>query len=128
MIINQQTDLKLQFDSVILNLPEIGLNTKTYLTMGTDAGALKKFVNRVYSISTLEGIKKETVGSNTFYYDQEKLIKVEEYMTESSKTLYADWYYADDKPLYYTPQSDKAEERANFLLTLSKSMLEQFKK
>jgi hypothetical protein len=35
------------------------------------------------------------------------------------------WYYADDKPIYYTFKSDKSQARAELLLTMAKVMLEK---
>ena len=67
-------------------------------------------------------------SSNTFYFDQGKLIKVEEYMIKDGKEQHADWYYADDKPLYYTFQTDRSEERAAFLLNMAKVLIAQIQK
>jgi hypothetical protein len=44
---------------------------------------------------------------------------------EDGKKQHADWYYADDQPLYYTLKSDKAEGRAALLLTMAKAMQQQ---
>lgn len=128
MIINQQTNLKVQHDSIIQDHPEMGLNIKTYLTMASDSTEIKKYVNNVYTINVENGITKQMNSSTTFYFYQQKLIKVEEYVMESGKAKYIDWYYSEDKPLYYTLQYDKAEERAFFLLTTAKSMLQVLKK
>ena len=65
------------------------------------------------------------ITSNTFYFDQDKLIKVEEFGIEGEKKLFADWYYSENKPLYYTYQSDKSESRAALLLTMGNNMLKQ---
>jgi len=37
------------------------------------------------------------------------------------------WYYDGDKPIYYTLKSDRAQERAELLLTMGKAMVEKIK-
>lgn len=68
------------------------------------------------------------VHFKTFYFDQGNLIKVEEYIIEKGKEQHADWYYADDKPLYFTIRSERSEERAALLLNMARTMLKQFQK
>jgi hypothetical protein len=92
--------------------------------MVTDGTELKKYVNNVHATTQENGTTKQMVSTNTFYFDHNKLIKVEEFATQGDKKMDMLWYYADDKPLYYTFKSDKAQERAELLLTIAKSMLE----
>ena len=49
-------------------------------------------------------------------------------MIEGSDKKVMDWYYSEDKPLYYTLKSEKAEERAKLLLNISDAMLKQIQK
>lgn len=122
--INAST-LPLQRDTLIQDHPEMGLKVTTYLTMIINGSDLIKYVNNVNTTMMENGFVRQMTGSNTFYYDHNKLIKVEEYIIEGDKKGEADWYYSDDRPLYYTLQSDKAEARATLLLTMSKVMLKQ---
>lgn len=101
---------------------------KTYLTIALDRGKLRKYVNQVYTTRLENGISKQMIGSNIFYFDQDKLIKVEDSMIEGEKKFHADWYYSENKSLYYTFQSDKSESRAALLLTIADGMLKQFQK
>jgi len=117
--------LPIQRDTLIQDYPELGLKMITYLTMVANGGELFKYVNNVNTTRLENGVTRQMTGANTFYYDHNELIKVEEYLLEGDKKSTADWYYSEDKPLYYTLQSDKAKERAAFLLTLSKTMLKQ---
>jgi hypothetical protein len=122
--INSST-LPIQRDTLIQDYPEIGLKMTIYLTMIVSEGELIKYVNYVNSTRVEKGVTQEMTGSNTFYYDHNKLIKVEEYLLEGDKKITFDWYYSNDKALYYTLKSDKAEDRATLLLSMSKTMLKQ---
>ena len=123
-VINQ-SNLVIQNDSILQDRPELGLAMKTYLTMALDGNKLKKYINKVNSVRLEKGISKQMTASNTFYFDQDKLIKVEEFVIEGDKKLYFDWYYSENKPLYYTYQSEKSESRATLLLTMANGMIKQ---
>ena len=97
----------------------------TCLSMIVNDGELLKYVNQVNMTMQEKGVTRKMTTSNTFYYDHNKLIKVEEYGIEGDKKMTVDWYYSDDKPLYSTVPPGKAGDRATFLLTLSKTMLKQ---
>ncbi len=120
--------LKTQYDSILQNHPELGLKMKTYLTAVTNGEELKKYVNKVNSEIKENGKVKKMNSSSTFYFDQYKLIKVEEFANQDEKQKHFDWYFANDKPIYYTMQSDKAVERATLLLAIAEGFLKQFKK
>ena len=115
-------------DSIIRNLPEYGIYSKTYLTTIMNGKKLLKYTNDLDGATTLNGVTKSQKGSNAFYFQESKLIKVEEYFDDGEKRIDAEWYYADDKPVYYTLQSDKSEERALFLLSMSKTLLKAVEK
>lgn len=119
------SSLPVQRDTLRQDRPEMGLKMTTYLTMIVNGNELIKYVNNVNTSMIANRTIKQMNASNTFYYDHNKLIKVEEYIIEGDKRGEANWYYADDKPLYYTLKSGKAEDRANFLLTQSKTILKQ---
>ena len=89
------------------------------------ANELIKYVTYVNSTITENSIPQQMTASNAFYYNHNRLIKVEEFIIEGDKKATADWYYSEDNPLYYTFDSEKSEERATFLLTLSKTILKQ---
>lgn len=119
------SDLPVQRDTLIQDHPEMGIKITTYLTTIVNGGELLKYVNFVNSTMTENGVTRQMTASNSFYYDHNKLIKIEEYIIEGDKKGEVSWYYSEDKPLYYTLKSDKAEDRANLLLTISKAMLKQ---
>lgn len=124
-VINQSKE-GIKYDSILQDYKELGLTMRTYLTSIANGKDLKKFSNKVYTRRDVKGVTEESVSENAFYFDQKKLIKVEEYITKGDKTMHADWYYHDGKPLYYTMQSDKAESRATLLLEMAKTFLEKF--
>jgi hypothetical protein len=79
------SDYKIQRDTIKQDRPEIGLSMQTYLTMVSSGSELKKYVNNVHVTTQENGATKQRVATNAFYFDQNKLIKVEEFMTEGDK-------------------------------------------
>jgi len=120
-----QSEYQIKKDTIIQDKPEYGLKMTTYLTMKVVENQLKKYENIVYTTFNQTGTTKEITTSTTFYYDQNKLIKVEEYMIEGSSKKVMNWYYFEDKPLYYDLKSEKAEDRAKMLLNISEAMLKK---
>ena len=119
---------KTEHDTIINDVPSVGMSMKTIITAVTDNGYLKKYVNNISgSQKEQDGTTKQNSGSNAFYFDQNKLIKVEEYFIQDNEKIEAQWYYSDDKPLYYTVHNDRSEARANLLLSMAKTMLSKFK-
>ncbi|MEP6582767.1 MAG: hypothetical protein ABJA90_00810 [Ginsengibacter sp.] len=114
-----------QRDTIFQDRPELQLKMTTYLTMLVDSNELIKYVNHVNTTMAENGNTRQMTTSSSFYYFHNHLIKVEEYLIEGDNKKNMDWYYSDDKPLYYTLKSDKAEGRAELLLTISKTMLKQ---
>ena len=117
--------LPIHRDTLIQDHPEMGLKMITYLTMVVNGGELMKYVNLVNTTMTENAKTRQMTTSSSFYYDHNKLIKVEEYLIEADTKKTMDWYYSENKPLYYTLQSDKAADRATLLVTMSKGMLKQ---
>jgi hypothetical protein len=114
-----KSQLAVQTDSIIQDLPQYGIFTKTYISAyfaGTD---LVKYVNKTDGVNKSEGKTESSNTSTTFYFEKHKLIKVEDTANMNGKVVKADWYYSEDKPLYYTLKSERAEERASLLLELA---------
>lgn len=122
-VINNDSNLKTHTDSIAHDVPAIGFLMKTYLTVVTDSGQLKKYVNYSLGTQNVNSVSKRTTTSSSFYFDKDKLIKVEEFIIEDDTENHADWYFADDRPLYYTVKNDRSDERAILLLDMSKNML-----
>lgn len=122
--INNST-LPVQRDTIIQDRPELGLKMTTYLAMIVSDKELMKYLNFVTTTMNDNGKPRQMKTSNTFYFHNNKLIKVEEYIIEGDNRKNTDWYFSDNKPLYYTLQSEKAESRANLLLTIADATLKQ---
>lgn len=122
------SDFKIQYDSISQDMPQLGLWTKTYLTVILDGDELKKYVSRGNATRLENGVMTKTITSTLFYFAKGKLIKVEEFMIAEEKIQTLHWYFSEDKPLYYTLRSDKAEERADLLLGMADSMLKRVQK
>ena len=116
---------KSQTDTIRNDQPQLGLSMLTYLTVVTEGSELKKYVNNLHGTRQENGTTKQMVTTNTFYFDHNKLIKVEESGTQDDKKMEMFWYYEDDKPIYYTLKSERAQERAEMLLTMAKTLLEK---
>jgi len=119
------SDLYTQRDSTVQDYPALGLYMKTYITVMRYDKELKKYSQIVKGTRKEDQVTKHSIGGSAFYYDQNKLIKVEEFMIEDGKENKMEWYYADDKCFFHSFKSDKAEDRADFLLKLSNSILKQ---
>ncbi len=119
------TNLPVEKDTLIQNLPELGLKMTTYLSMIVNNNQLLKYVNYSETLRIVNGVQQKMTVSNTFYYYDNKLIKVEEYLIESAYKRSIEWYYSNDKLLYTTFDYDKSEARAAVLLEVSNAMLKQ---
>jgi len=118
---------KIQRDTIKQDRQDLGFSMQTYLTMLTNGKEIKKYVNNVHMTRMENGVSKQMIMENAFYYDQNKLIKVEEYGIKDDKKTEINWYYSNDKPVYNTSKTGDAQERADMLLTISKSMLGKVK-
>jgi hypothetical protein len=125
-LINQSA-FNIERDTIKADYPDMGLSSTTYLTMVRHGAEVKKYVNNFHTSMKENGRTKETIGENAFYFNSNKLIKVEEFIIQDGRKLEMSWYYADDKPVYYTLQSEKSQERAQTLLTLANAILEKVK-
>ena len=74
-----------QIDSTIQDLPQLKLWMKTYLIAVTDSTQLKKYTNKVFAKREENGVLKEMKTNSSFYFDQGKLIKVEESIVEGGE-------------------------------------------
>ena len=116
---------KIEKDTILNDLPYVGISVKTHLSMILDNDQLRKYVSTAHSVKLENDVSTETVTSSAFYYDQNVLIKVEEFAMQGDDIVHFDWYYSDDKCIYYTLQSERAGDRANLLLSMSKGLLTQ---
>ena len=121
------SNFKIQRDTIKNEMPNMGISSRNYLTMVSDSNEIKKYVNSFHMTTQNNGITKKMDGENAFYFDHNKLIKVEEFVVDSDKKAEVQWYYADEKPIYNTLPPGKAGDRAEFLLKLSKTMLGKLK-
>ncbi|HLP39538.1 hypothetical protein [Lacibacter sp.] len=119
------SNLPVLADTLVQNDPEMGFKMTTFTTVIIQEGKLLKYVNLVNRSMKIDGGTKQITSSNAFYYEDNKLIKIEEYFIENNKKKTADWYYADEKPLYHTVQSAKAADRAVQLLMISNGIKQQ---
>jgi hypothetical protein len=116
------SDLPVQHDSTSKDYPGLGLKIKTYLTAMLDSKELKKYVSKTKTTQIEDGISKEMNAGTAFYFDKNKLMKVEEYALQGEKETIFAWYFNNDECIYHTLQSDKAESRASLLITMANAI------
>ena len=128
-----------QIDSIVTIINQSNFNNTIdsvvsddyHITKVMDGIELIKYVMRILTRQQTNGVFiNEWTESTSFYFDHNHLIKVEEVMVKEDKKNILDWnhsevnwYYMGDKPLYYSLQLGNSEQRAKFLLTLSKDLV-----
>lgn len=127
--LTKHSDLPIQQDSIINDLKEYGMYSKTYISVLVDKKELKKYINKVHMKSTVNGKTEETDGENAFYFHNNKLVKVEEFMEKEGKRFSMDWYFENDKLLYsnYEGKSEKAADRPELLIEITNGLLKTFR-
>ncbi len=115
------SDFPTQQDSILQDYPGLGLSMKTYVTLITFGKELKKYAQIIKTTRTENSIPKQEMAGSAFYYDQNKLKKVEEFMLQDGKENRVEWYFSEDKCFFYSSKSDNAEDRITLLLNLSNS-------
>jgi hypothetical protein len=117
------SNLPTQRDSTLQDYPGLGLNMKKYTTIMTYGKDLKQYSQIVKTTRLENQIPSHEIAGSAFYYDQNKLIKVEEFLLKSDKENKIEWYFYHDKCFFYTLKSDKAEARIGLLLNLAYGFL-----
>jgi hypothetical protein len=112
-------------DSISQDYKDMGLSMKTYMTYVKDAGALKKYVNYVISNQQVNGVTRQMIGSTSFYFDQNKFIKAEDFAISEGKEINAAWYFDDGKCIYPEVLSEKDEKRVKTLITIGDRLRKQ---
>lgn len=110
-------------DSIVNDMPSVGMKSTIYVRMMINEGQLFRYSYKVNASNTFEGILTKMNSESTFYFDKNKLIKVEEFLVEGDKNGEAEWYYANDAPLHYTLQTEMAEFRAKLLIDMANNIL-----
>lgn len=107
-------------DSIVQNLPTLGLFIKTYLTAIFEGNKLIKYVNYVKTDRSENGITTHMTSCNTFYFDDNSLIKVEEFGMADNQVQQFNWYFKADKCLYHSLQTERSDSRSALLISMSK--------
>ncbi|MBL7740648.1 MAG: hypothetical protein JNK14_15630 [Chitinophagaceae bacterium] len=126
------SDLGTATDTVINDMPAMGLYMKTLVSVTIQDSGVVKYRNDVFGITDRGGRRDTLHVITTFYFVNGKLAKVEDYgIAEGGRSVKADWYYYNDQPLYYNAgeiKGEKAELRSKQLLFMAGMMQEQFRK
>ena len=105
----------------------MGFSSQTYLTLVSTDTELKKYTNDFHSISQENDNAKKLDWANVFYFDQNMLIKLDEFMSQGDEKFEFHWYFADEKPVYDTLTGEIGRERGDQLLKMAKSLINGFK-
>lgn len=111
------------YDSIVNDMPSVGMKSTMYVRVMINDGQLFRYSYKVNASNTIEGFLTKMNSESTFYYNKNKLIKVEEFLLEGEKKGKAEWYYADGAPLHYTLQTEMADFRAKLLLDMGNNFL-----
>lgn len=114
--------INIRRDTLKQDNAQLGFSMRTYLTSVTKDGIFVKYSNNVHTNMSQGGISKSFISTNTFYYHNRKLIKVEENMTEGEKKIEGIYYYDDDKLIHFTPDMPQFKQRGEELVLMSKAM------
>jgi hypothetical protein len=118
---------QIQIDSSVQSSTYTGVFfMKTYRIAHLMSAQLYKYENKVTAYTQQQTVESKMNSNTVFYFLNNRLIKVEEYMDENGKKQNAHWYYEGDRLIHYTFKSDKSEERGSFLLELSKTFVAQY--
>ncbi|MBS1511907.1 MAG: hypothetical protein JST86_13755 [Bacteroidetes bacterium] len=111
-----------------LNQQYSGTDTKitTYTTKVRDANQLYKYTSRVVTHRVDHGVTTNMENSSTFYFSNNKLVKVEEYTINGNRRDDMSWYYANNLPVYWTLNAAKSADRAKLLVTQADDILRKY--
>jgi hypothetical protein len=115
-------------DSVIMDRLDMGIKSTNFITIMFNGDEIVQYIMSAHTIRSENGVEIKMNSSSAFYFEENKLIMVEEHLTENGKSGEAKWYYDGEKPIYYTLNNEGSADRADFLLLLSKTILKQLTK
>lgn len=114
-------------DTLKQDMAQMGMSTRTYLTTVTKEGMLVKYVNNVHTTMSQNGVSESFVSNNIFYYDNGKLIKVEENVTKGEMKNDLAYYFENDKVIFVSPDMPELKARGEELLAMSRLMIRRFR-
>lgn|GEM_PF-1630419 len=106
---------KMLRDTIQGNMGKLNLSRRVYLTVMVNDTELKIYTEDVLYTPTEDKKASKTHQVSTYYFDHNKLIKVEQYRADWIDTANSDWYFANGKPLYNT---SKQRYRDQYALTM----------
>ena len=119
------SDLPTQLDSNLEEKSGRKLSIKTYTTQKTLGKQLKEYSTMVKVTQREDMITTLDLSGTAFYYDDNKLIKVEEFMTRDGKENKVEWYFFNDNCFYHSLRSVRAKDRIVLLLEMSNGYLKK---
>ena len=96
--------------------------------MVRDGDAVKKYVTYIISTQQVDGVEKQMVMRNTLYFDQNKLIKAEDFATGEGKEMKYAWYFDNGKCIYPEVLSESDGKRVGTLIAIGDALSKQISK
>lgn len=106
---------------------QIGMFARTYLTSVAKDGMLVKYTNNVHTTMSVNGVSESFISNNIFYYNNSKLIKVEEDITRGERRNEMEYYFEDDKVIFVSPNMPELKTRGEELAVMGKMMMNTVK-
>lgn len=116
----RQSTIPAQRHVSVTDNAEVGMKITNYLTVVADSSQLLYYSQDSDMEMTQNGAGKKVFSSSAFFFSNNKLIKVEEFILEGDQRMEANWYFRDDKLLFSTLSGERDLERAAQLLELAK--------
>jgi hypothetical protein len=128
-IIDYDKTLNISKDSIVIDQRQLILTIKgkVYLTMYFKDTLLYKFENNGNTQSYYNGNVENSVVSSTYYFNNNKLIKLNGTVSKNGKVKYANIYFFAENVLYIQPENIP-EDRGEEILENSKVLIQQFRK
>jgi hypothetical protein len=102
-----------------------GYSGLTYVTIVTSGSGLKKYVSDNTITRKRNRQINKTVTNSTFYFNQNKLVKVEEFIISYGKKVQNSYYYKNEKPIFSSSKANSYVKRDAFMLQTAKGILNQ---
>jgi hypothetical protein len=120
------SELPIEKDTITQDFPALNLHMTTFLTAVYTDKELFKYQNFGFTNRIEKGTSQKIETSTTFYFENNSLIKVEEYgiLDDGDKKEFT-WYFYENQPLNSYLFSEKEEARATQLIELATGLLRQ---
>jgi hypothetical protein len=112
-----------ELDSTITSHPTLKLIIRKYSTKVKSGNSLLKLIDKSITQQEKNNETEETISVVTYYFKENKLIKVVESTQSSTHGFNATWYFENEKLISVSPDAPTSRKHADFLLGIAKEIL-----